>query len=65
MLLALTLENGPDAVEGAIEFVGILEPEVQFPVLQRIHHVRHFPDRPLAGSYYRYHRCYSGDDDAK
>ena len=39
--LALLLEDGTDAVEGAVEPVCVPETEIEFPVLQCIHHVGH------------------------
>ena len=41
VLLPLLLEDGPDVVQRAVELVLLLEAEVQFSVLQRIHHIPH------------------------
>ena len=37
--LALLLEDGADTVQRAVEFVFLLESEVQFAILQCIHHI--------------------------
>ncbi|MCR5070733.1 MAG: hypothetical protein K6A62_02245 [Bacteroidales bacterium] len=44
VLLALHLEDSPDAVQRPVELVTLLEAEVQLAVLQRVHHVRHLLD---------------------
>lgn len=47
--LPLLLEDGPDAVQRAVELVHVLETEVEFTVLQRIHHIGDFLDVLVPG----------------
>ena len=49
MGLTLLLEDGADAVQGAVEPAFILEAEIEFPVFQSIHHVVHLFDVLAAG----------------
>ena len=63
MGLPLLLEDGPDAVQRAVELVLVLEAEVQFPVLQRIHHVRDLLDVLPAHVHRSDHRCDDRNED--
>ena len=64
MRLTLLLENGTDTVEGAVELVLVLETEIQFAILQRVHHIGYLLDVLPSGSDRSNHRRNNGDDDA-
>ena len=65
MLLPLLLEDGPDAVQGAVELVLVLEAEIQLPILQRIHHISNLLDVFMPGPQYGGHRHDDRNDDNK
>ena len=63
--LPLLLEDGPDAVQRTVELIPVLETEVQLPILQRIHHIRHLLNILPAGMERCQHRRDDRDDDDK